>query len=131
MFELTINEQVYQFNFGIGFVKEINKMVSVPIEGMQGVKRDTGLRYKVACFIDGDVEALIDILDIANKGRDLRITHAALEGYIEDESTDIDQLFDKVMDFLRKANCTKKVVESILKAVPSAAQDAEKVNNQS
>ena len=38
MYELTVNNQVVQFNFGMGFLREMNRKVSVPVEGMQGVK---------------------------------------------------------------------------------------------
>ena len=51
MFELTINEQVYQFHFGMGFLREINKTVSAPVDGLQGVKKNMGLRYTAAGII--------------------------------------------------------------------------------
>lgn len=39
MFELTINDTVYQFNFGMGFMREINKRVSAPVDGLKDVKK--------------------------------------------------------------------------------------------
>ena len=47
MFELTINGTVYQFNFGIGFVRDINKRIQKPVEGVTGVKEDVGLAFTV------------------------------------------------------------------------------------
>ena len=70
MFELTINGTVYEFNFGIGFVKEINKMVQKPVDGVPGIKEDMGLTFAIAKIIDGDVVTLINVLDMANKGKD-------------------------------------------------------------
>ena len=32
--ELTIKEQVYQFNFGMGFLREMNRKVTVPVDGI-------------------------------------------------------------------------------------------------
>ena len=32
MFELTINEKVYQFNFGFGFMREIDPKITKKIE---------------------------------------------------------------------------------------------------
>ena len=110
MFELTINEQVYQFHFGMGFLREINKTVSAPVDGLQGVKKNMGLRYTAAGIIDGDPEALVELLDIANKGQSPRVTRALLDSYIEDENTDVDELFDTVMGFLKTANATKSTV---------------------
>ena len=110
MFELTIENEVYQFNAGMGFVKEINKTVQIPVDGAPSVKQNAGVRYKIGQLLDGDVEALVDVLDVANKGQSLRATRTLLEKYIEDESTDIDKLFEDVLDFLSNANCTTKAV---------------------
>ena len=115
MFELTIENEVYQFNAGMGFVKEINKTVQIPVDGAPSVKQNAGVRYKIGQLFDGDVEALVDVLDVANKGQSLRATRTLLEKYIEDESTDIDKLFEDVLDFLSNANCTKKAVRELRK----------------
>lgn len=113
MFELTIENEVYQFNAGMGFVKEINKTVQIPVDGAPSVKQNAGVRYKIGQLLDGDVEAFVDVLDVANKGQSLRATRTLLEKYIEDESTDIDKLFEDVLDFLSNANCTKKAVREL------------------
>lgn len=117
MFELTINDQVYQFKFGLGFMREINKQVRKPIEGMPGEMQDVGLQFAVASLIDEDPVALVDVLDIANKTEKPRVTKAALDAYIEDESTDIDALFKEVLDFLCKANATKKIALAVMNMV--------------
>ena len=115
MFELTINGTVFKFRFGIGFVREMNKRVQRPIDGIPDVKDEVGLRYAVANLYEGDVLALIDVLDTANKTEEPRITRQMLEKYIEDERTNIDELFEKVLDFLKTANATKKAVAFVEK----------------
>lgn len=117
MFELTMNEQVYQFNFGMGFMREINKKIGIPVDGLPNVKKNIGLQYYVAMVIDKDVEALVDILDTANKGMNPRITRKVLDAYIDDPDTDIDALFDEVIDFLKQTNATKNVTMELLEAV--------------
>ena len=117
MFELTMNEQVYQFNFGMGFMREINKKIGIPVDGLPNVKKNIGLQYYVALVIDKDVEALVDILDTANKGMNPRITREVLDAYIDDPDTDIDALFDEVIDFLKQTNATKNVTMDLLEAV--------------
>lgn len=117
MFELTINGTVYQFNFGMGFLREVNKKIGVPVDGLPDVKKNVGLQYTVAGIIDGDLEALIDALDIANKGYSPRVTRALLDSYIDDPSTDIDVLFEGVLDFLKNANATKKTMKNLLEAI--------------
>ena len=129
MFELTINEQVYQFKFGLGFMREINKQVRKPIEGT-GQTQDVGLQFAVASLIDEDPVALVDVLDIANKTEKPRVTKAALDAYIEDESTDIDALFKEVLDFLCRANATKKTALAVMDMVEAEKAKAQAQANQ-
>lgn len=117
MYELTVNGQVAQFNFGMGFLREMNKKVTVPVEGMRGVTQNVGFRYSVARIIDGDVEALAEVLDTANRGCNPRLSKEAIDSFIDDENTDIDELFEKTLGFLETANATKKIVREILDAV--------------
>ena len=122
MMELTINGTVYEFNFGMGFLREINKRVQTPVDGLKGVDKNIGLQFTVASIIDGDVEALVDALDIANKGMSPRLTRQALDAYIDDADTDIDGLFTMVIDFLSKANAVKKTVASLQEAIKEASK---------
>ena len=122
MMELTINGAVYEFNFGMGFLREINKRVQTPVDGLKGVDKNIGLQFTVASIIDGDVEALVDALDIANKGMNPRLTRQALDAYIDDADTDIDGLFSMVIDFLLRANATKKTVASLQEAIKEASK---------
>ena len=126
MYELTVNNPVVQFNFGMGFLREMNRKVSVPVEGMQGVKQNIGLRYNVARLIDGDVEALVDVLDAANLGCEPRVTRKTLDEFVDQADTDIDEVFEKVLGFLKTANATRKVTESVMEAVEKEMKKAKK-----
>ena len=117
MYELTIDGVVYQFHFGMGFMREVNKRIATPVDGLKDVKKNIGLQYLIAGLFDGDVEALVEILEAANKGQNPRVTRPLLDKYIDDDSTDIDALFDEVLDFLSRANATRKVVETLKKAM--------------
>ena len=108
MLELTINGQVYVFNFGMGFLREINKDVSVPVEGVKDVRKNVGLRYAIAGLLDGDMEDLSKVLIAANKGQSPRVTQAGIDSYIDDPDTDVDALFDEVTNCLKSANATRK-----------------------
>ena len=63
MMELTINGQVYQFNFGMGFLREANKTISEKNDA--GVKKDVGVTYMIAGIMDGEPEDLVNALDLA------------------------------------------------------------------
>lgn len=120
MMELTIGGQVYQFNFGMGFLREANKTVSEKINNATDKKKDVGATYMIAGIIDGDPEDLVNALDLANKGQSPRVTRALLDSYVESTDTDIDQLFEDVLDFLERANVTKKIVERLKKRIEEA-----------
>ena len=114
MMELTINGQVYAFIFGMGFLREINRRVSAPVDGLKDIEKAIGFRYFISGIVDGELEALVEVLEAANKGQNPRVTRALLDAYIDDENTDVDALFDGVIDFLNKSNATKKVTTELV-----------------
>ena len=115
MFELTINETVYQFRFGLGFVRAIDKKTQV--KGEDGNMHDAGLQYAVAALIDEDPIELVEILDIANKTEKPRVTRELLDSYIEDEGTDLERLCEELLDFFKKSNSTKKKTLAVIELV--------------
>ncbi|WP_396425521.1 tail assembly chaperone [Lactococcus cremoris] len=123
--ELTINNKVYQFGFNIGFLRNINKTITVDVDGMDGVKRNVGLRYSVGLLLDGDLETLVDVLDLANKGQSTRLTKKAIEEFIDNTDTDVDEVFDNVIEGLKQANATKKATLATIEAIEKAQEQQE------
>lgn len=113
MFELTIKGNVYQFAFNMGFLREANKRMKAPVDGVPNAEKNVGLRMMIADVMDGDPEALIDLLLIANAKQEPRVSRDLLDAYIDSEETDIDALFKMVLDFLEQSNATKKTVASL------------------
>lgn len=113
MMELTINGQVYQFNFGMGFLREANKTVTEKMNDTSNATKNVGATYMIAGVIDGNPEDLVCVLELANKGQSPRVTRTLLDNYIDDPDTDIDQLFEDTLDFLGKANATRKIVKDL------------------
>lgn len=120
MNEIVINDVAYPVRFGLGFLREINKREITDVPNMPGVKREVGFQYTLAKILDGDVEALVDVIYLANKTENPRITMSALEAWIEDDNTDIDEAFETVLGFLRKANATRKETIALEKAIQEA-----------
>ena len=110
----------------MGFLRELNKRVSTPVDNLPDVKKNIGLQYVIAGVIDGDLEDLVDILDCANKGQSPRVTKMLLDAYIDNEDTDIDELFESVIDFLKKTNATKKVTLRLLEEIERQKAKMEK-----
>ena len=120
MFELTISEKVYQFRFGMGFFREINKTA---VRKNDGITMEQGFQMAVAKMMDGDLTGLVDVLDYGNKGQNPRLTRKAIEAYIDDECEDVDSLVRNVLDFLEQSNSTKKIVQNLREVVERQADE--------
>ena len=79
----------------------------------EGIRVDVGLAMMIGNIVEGDVMALRDALVLMNEGMTPRATEAIVNEYIEDENTDIESLFEKVIDFFKMSNCTKKTVQKV------------------
>lgn len=123
--ELVINEKTYTLNFGMRFLRDINKKVEAPIEFGSAIKQQIGLKYFVSLLLDGDITALATVMLTANAGQKPNLTQAIVDNYFDDENTDIDALFDSVMEGLETANATKKVVIQLKEAVEAAEAQQE------
>lgn len=125
MFELTINGTVYSFKFGIGFVKEVSGRRKITLDN--GMKEDAGLEYVIAKIQEGDIITLADVLELGNRyAGEPRLTRSVIEGYLEDENTDIDKVFDDVLDFFERSNATKKKAKMIKEATEAAEKAQQK-----
>ena len=114
--ELTINGIVYKFKASIGFVRKVNKNVTQKDE--LGVEKQVGLTYLVAGLVDGEIEELINALDYLNDGMTPRVTREQIEEYIE--TTDVEKLFEVVIDFLSSANASKVAIKKLFERVEEA-----------
>jgi hypothetical protein len=97
----------------MGFLREINKKVGTPVDGLPDVKKNVGLRYKLAGLFDGDLEDLTEILLAANKGLSPRLSVENLDYYIDNECEDVEALFAEVIDFLKSVNACKKTMNEL------------------
>ena len=129
MFELTINSRVYQFNFGIGFLKDIDPTVTKPIDGIKGKVQNMGLQYAIGGVMDCNIIDIADVLVRANKGFEPRITQAEVESYLESPNTDIEELSEKLLGFFKTANATKKATLNLIEAVEREKAKAEAKEN--
>lgn len=106
MFELVINGETYEFKFGMKFVRDMNKRVTRKIEGLDEPE-EIGLSMAIAKVMDKNIDTLYDVLRCANEGMKPRLELKAFDEWIENEDTDIDAVFEEVIGFFGKSNCTK------------------------
>lgn len=108
---IEIDGVEYPLNFGMAFLRDIDGTMKVKDDS--GVMRKVGFQNAVAGLIDGNPESLVDIIVTASKGQTPRLTRDILEAHIDDENTDIDALYEDVLDFLSKSNACRKKTEQI------------------
>jgi len=111
MFELFIQDNSYKFNFGFGFLKEIQKL---QIQEFNGAKMEVGLRFAILGLVNGDPVQLWNVLSIASKYApegSLRITPQIFEAYMNECQCDP---FEQVLDFLSNQGFTKKLTQKVL-----------------
>lgn len=117
MYELEMNGQMIPFNFGMGFLRQINKTLKRPLDGIKDATENVGLRYMLADIVDGSPEAMVEVLFAANNGLEPRITKQELDDFIDNPDTDIEKLFEDVKGFLSKSNATKNEMKKVMKVV--------------
>lgn len=123
MYDIEINGTSYPVKFGMNFIREMNQRVTVSMDAWGGKEENVGLNYYIAKLMDGDLEALQQILFVANKTETPKLNISILNDWFEDENTDIDEVLKRVTDFLSEANCTKKAYRTIKKAVEEQNQN--------
>lgn len=116
-YDIAIGSSIYQFKFGIGFMHELDKRVKQPVNGIPGLSKNIGFKYIVADLMDGSIDALIDVLDVGNMGQNPRLKRSDIEAYLEDDDTDVEALFEQVLDFLSRANVCRRTVEDLKKVL--------------
>lgn len=105
MLYLNIGGKECGFRAGFGFMKEINKTEKAK---ENGVEKEVGMQMAIAGIIDGDVSDLANVLYYTSRTEEVKPTRTEIEAFIENDETDIDELFKKVLDFLKNSNVTKK-----------------------
>lgn len=120
---LTINDTDYELNFGMGFIRKIDKTVQVPIDGLPGQKQNAGLQMAISYVIDHNLEEIEKMLIAANEGKSPKLTTSILDAYLEDEGTDVTEFCDQVLDFLRLSNCTSEKTKLLEEAVAKTQEE--------
>lgn len=112
--ELVINGKTYEFNFGMGFIRQIDPK---HVQKQNGVTQNIGLIVEMAKILDGDIVALYECLRMANKGLTPRLEQADFDKWIEDESTDVEEVFMTIESFFANSNCCKMAYKRIMTEV--------------
>lgn len=112
MFTMEINGNEYQMSFGMGFVKEVNDWTKTTVNGME---LKVGLSIAISRLLDGDITVVPDIIRTAVSCAGDSIKMSEINAWLEDPKTDIDEVYQTLLDFFGESNCTKKQMQTALK----------------
>ena len=120
---LTIGDKEYEVNFGIRFVRELDKKYFTT--DANGVKWGMGLEIVLPqILMANDALILSEVLYMGTCTLKSRPTPADVDTFI-DECEDIEALFDEVIEELKKQNATKTKLMEIEKIIETE-KDLEK-----
>lgn len=107
MYTREINGKIYEFKFGIGFVRDIDKTQTT--KGDDGNQQKVGLVYAIAGLMDGDFEKLIDCLMLGNKyAAGERLERKTIEEWLESDGVYLEQEYRDLLDFFETSNFTRR-----------------------
>ena len=112
MYTREINGKIYEFKFGIGFVRDIDKTQMT--KGDDGNQQKIGLVYAIAGLMDGDFEKLIDCLMLGNKyAAGERLERKTIEEWLESDGVDLEQECRDLLDFFETSNFTRRKMSDL------------------
>lgn len=107
--EITIGKKTLTLNFGVRFVRELDKLSGVE---NRGIKFGMGVTKASVSLMGYDTAALADVLYSAAYTNRPRPSLEAIEGFIDDPETDLEKIFEEVQKELKESNATKMAAKN-------------------
>ena len=109
--KLTINNKEQNLTFGIGFLRELDKIAPVIIKD---IALGMGLQMKIPELLAGNLATLSDIVYCATFTNPSRPTRLEVDTFIETLPEDeLDLLFDLIYEELEKSTAGKRAIKAI------------------
>lgn len=102
--QINVNGKDIELNFGIRFTRELDGKYNMIVAGK---RLGVGIEETIPRILIGDIQALEDVLYAATWMEKKRPTLSEMDDFM-DSVEDIDNLFDEVVEELKKQNATKK-----------------------
>ncbi|HJA23529.1 MAG TPA: tail assembly chaperone [Candidatus Limosilactobacillus intestinavium] len=107
--ELQINDKTYELNFGVRFVRELDKVAGMTVNGQPF---GFGLTKSLPALQAYDPAVLSDVIYCATYGSRPRLTQHAIDDYI-DQCDDLEKVFDQVNSEIADANAVKVAAKNM------------------
>lgn len=108
--ELTINGKEYELNFGLGFIREMDKLHE---QQMQGISFGIGLEMMTAQLEMGRPTILLDIIKAGTAHLKRKPTAKEVEQYLEEKALDgeLENLFKELKEATAQAPFLKQALK--------------------
>lgn len=110
---IKIANKEVELNFGVRFVRELDKVKGVT---QNGIQFGMALNATIPALTTYDPVALADVLYCASCTAKVRPSMEDVYNYI-DNADDIKKVFDEVLSELKEANATKVIVKNLTKNI--------------
>lgn len=124
---LKINDKEYELNFGIRFVRELDKKHHSVIAGKN---IGTGLEDTIPMIFIGDMGALEDVLYAAMWREEKKPSQEEMDDFI-DSVEDIEALCEETINELKNQNATRKKALDLVADLEERKRKAEEAKKQS
>lgn len=107
--QLKINGFDYELNFGVRFVRELDKIAGI---NKGGISFGLGLTKSLPALKAYDPAVLSDVIYAATITAKKRPTHDQVDDFI-DSTEDLDKIFKQTYDEMGQANAVKAAVKNL------------------
>jgi hypothetical protein len=107
--ELTINDKKYTANFGVRFVRELDKSAGLNV---QGASFGMGLSKALVGLKSYDPATLSDVLYFGMLSTGGHPTQVQLDKWLDNDA-DVEKLFDEVIKELNESNSVKVAAKNL------------------
>ncbi|MDY3702780.1 MAG: tail assembly chaperone [Limosilactobacillus coleohominis] len=107
--ELTINDKKYTANFGVRFVRELDKSAGLNV---QGASFGMGLSKALVGLKSYDPATLSDVLYFGMLSTGSHPTQVQLDKWLDNDA-DVEKLFDEVIKELNESNSVKVAAKNL------------------
>ena len=109
--QIKIKNKDYDLNFGVKFVRELDKIAGMKIERNGIAQRfGMGVTLTLPSLNQYDPATLATVLYCATWDNKNRPSLNDIDDFIDDPDTDLEKVFKDVLDEMNKANAIKVVV---------------------
>lgn len=110
--QIKIKNKDYDLNFGVKFVRELDKIAGMKIERNGVAQRfGMGVTLTLPSLNQYDPATLATVLYCATWDNKNRPSLNDIDDFIDDPDTDLEKIFKDVLDEMNKANAIKVVVK--------------------